>query len=56
MALHFGWDWVAYNPTPSMTKHLAPMFMMAGMLVMWSWLCRIAEARSREIFQGAPVR
>lgn len=50
MLLHFGWDWVAYFPDVTVLRRLAPLVMMAGMLVMWQCLCAIAEARSRLIF------
>jgi protease PrsW len=54
MVLHFGWDYAAYAPPSPVIQHLAPMVMMAVMLLGWTLLCNVAQARSKEIFAPNP--
>lgn len=48
--LHFGWNVVAYAEQSSLIHRILPMVIMLTMMLLWRWLCGVAEAKSRAIF------
>lgn len=48
--LHFAWNAIAYGQSDALVSRLLPMGLMLTMMLLWRWLCGIAEARSRDIF------
>ena len=50
VAVHFAWDWIAYQPKSGVLGRAGVMALMLALLVIWGVMVKLAARKSQHVF------